>query len=349
MCNEHEKNPFADIASLEEDIWDDNAPVSTAPGTYTESIGNVEIPGFVEKCPKCRGVGYVNIYVKGGGYGQIPERRECFKCKGAGKLQFKTATEARQRARVSARKRTERSKSENIQAFKAQFPVEAAWLIGNSHGNTFADSLRQAVEKYGHLTEKQMAAVRNGIARDDDRSAGFDEWCKAYPGVKDWLVSEAAKGNDFAASVLEKGRRWGNLTDGQLNAVQRNLDEGRATDAAESDLDLSDLPAGRYAVPDGDSRLKLLVRRPNKASRYHGWTFVSDDAAYGNRQTYGRQAPDGKYSGKCVEQLKIIMQDPMAASVAYGKLVGACGVCGRRLEDPESIAAGIGPVCAEKF
>lgn len=33
----------------------------------------------------------------------------------------------------------------------------------------------------------------------------------------------------------------------------------------------------------------------------------------------------------------------------YGKLYGMCVICGRTLTDEESIAAGIGPICAGKF
>lgn len=34
---------------------------------------------------------------------------------------------------------------------------------------------------------------------------------------------------------------------------------------------------------------------------------------------------------------------------AYGKLYGVCVVCSRTLTDEESIANGIGPICAQKF
>lgn len=43
-----------------------------------------------------------------------------------------------------------------------------------------------------------------------------------------------------------------------------------------------------------------------------------------------------------------IAVDPEAASRAYGREIGSCGRCGRRLTDEESRAAGIGPVCAGK-
>ena len=117
---------------------------------------------------------------------------------------------------------------------------------------------------------------------------------------------------------------------------------------ADTGLDLSNLPSGYYAVPDGDTRLKVQVSRPGKQSRWYGWTFVSDGGAYGNRNTYGKQGPGETYQGKIVEQLKAIMANPGEASKAYGQLVGRCGVCGRLLEDEASIEAGIGPVCAAK-
>lgn len=122
---------------------------------------------------------------------------------------------------------------------------------------------------------------------------------------------------------------------------------GRIT--AESDLDLSNLPDGRYAVPGGVSRLKVLVKRPKADSKWHGWIFVSDAAEYGNRQKYGNQRPGHYYHGKIVDQLKVIAADPAAATIAYGKITGHCGVCGLPLENPDSVKRGIGPVCASKM
>lgn len=49
------------------------------------------------------------------------------------------------------------------------------------------------------------------------------------------------------------------------------------------------------------------------------------------------------------DALLLIEQDPEAAAVLHGKASGRCAVCSRDLTDPESIARGIGPICAEKF
>lgn len=49
-----------------------------------------------------------------------------------------------------------------------------------------------------------------------------------------------------------------------------------------------------------------------------------------------------------VDALYVLIGDPRAAAAAYGMSSGHCGLCGRTLTVPESIAAGIGPVCMEK-
>lgn len=47
--------------------------------------------------------------------------------------------------------------------------------------------------------------------------------------------------------------------------------------------------------------------------------------------------------------LDVIEADPIAALSAHGLATGSCGCCGRELTDPESIARGIGPICADRL
>jgi hypothetical protein len=120
-----------------------------------------------------------------------------------------------------------------------------------------------------------------------------------------------------------------------------------APTATDDALDLSSVPAGRYAVPGGDTRLKVEIDRPDQG-KWAGWIFVRDAAEYGSQQKYGSQRPGQKYTGKIVAELRAIMADPREASAAYGRLTGTCGCCGRTLEDEVSVANGIGPICARK-
>lgn len=126
--------------------------------------------------------------------------------------------------------------------------------------------------------------------------------------------------------------------------------EATTTDAPTTDdgMDLTTMVSGRYAVPGGDTRLKVQIDVVTEG-RWAGWVFVRDAAEYGNARRYGKQAPGATYVGDITDELAAIMADPKAAAIAYGRLVGRCGVCHRNLENEDSVAAGIGPVCATKF
>lgn len=115
-------------------------------------------------------------------------------------------------------------------------------------------------------------------------------------------------------------------------------------EAAMNGLDLTFLPAGRYAVPGGDTRLKIRIDKPNRGN-WSGHVFVKDAAEYGTGKRYGTQRPGQRYQGEIEDELRAIMADPRAAMAAYGHLTNTCGNCGRALEDETSVELGIGPVC----
>lgn len=234
---------------------------------------------------------------------------------------------------------------------------EMVWVRENAATNDFARSLLDGFKRYGQLTDRQAEAVRRILNRVDS----LKSFHKEHAAEIAW-IRKNSQDNSFAASLWMSLEKYGTLTERQLAAVQRNISDDAARNAvtvnhastwgreqAVSQLDISSLPAGRYAVPDGDTRLKVLVSKPTKGS-YKGWIFVSDAAAYGQRRRYGSQNPATKmYVGEIREQLQKIIEDPRAATIAYGRLTGTCGVCGRPLEDEASVAAGIGPICAGRL
>lgn len=130
-------------------------------------------------------------------------------------------------------------------------------------------------------------------------------------------------------------------------ATPDEIDEQLVTAAPKaSGLDLSSLPAGRYAVPGSDTRLKLQIDKPSKGN-WKGYIFVKDAAVYGAGKRYGRQGPEAesRYQGDVQAALVAILADPTAAMAEYGHLTSTCGRCYRALEDAESVERGIGPVC----
>ncbi len=56
-----------------------------------------------------------------------------------------------------------------------------------------------------------------------------------------------------------------------------------------------------------------------------------------------------EYAAGAITKLKPEMRMDLAAVSKYGKETGTCLVCGRTLTNPDSIEAGIGPICASRF
>jgi hypothetical protein len=141
-------------------------------------------------------------------------------------------------------------------------------------------------------------------------------------------------------------REASQLIDTLLKAPRKQRESNDSATVA--GLDLTDLPNGYYAVPDGDTRLKIKVEHGKPNTRWEGWTFVKDGSAYGNANRYGMQKPGQPYKGKIEDQLATVLENPAAAVQAYGALTGKCAVCNRKLEDERSVELGIGPICESK-
>lgn len=124
---------------------------------------------YRETCKKCGGRGQFVSWS-----GRILGR--CFACKGVGYKEFKTRPEQRAQARAASAARRVRSTIENVACFAGQYPAEAKWLDeAAARGFEFAQSLKGKVEKYGELTDNQIAA----IARCMDGDSMTTYWVEA--------------------------------------------------------------------------------------------------------------------------------------------------------------------------
>lgn len=99
-----------------------------------------------------------------------------------------------------------------------------------------------------------------------------------------------------------------------------------------------EVPAGRYALALDQIRF-FKVDAPATSGKWAGRQYITE------------QAGDALYPVRGARRAVIlagIAADPRAASIRYGIALGRCGCCGRTLTDPDSRAAGIGPICAAK-
>ena len=267
---------------------------------------------YVQNCPKCGGSGR---YRGPSSYGS-----GCFKCGGSGKLEFKTSPEQRAAARDSAAARKVKKADADWASFAEAYPTEAAWIEARRVGFDFAGSMYEAVRKYGDLTERQLAAVQRMVIKDADREAQ--------------RVAKAAESAQIAAAAPA--------------VAQASLEKIEAAFAS----------AKAASIKYPKMRLDAFVFNPAPATgRNAGAIYVKSSE---------RQGEDGKgqYLGKILagkflrvrectqdEEARIVAaaSDPEAAAVAFGQKFGACSICGRELTDADSIARGIGPICAERM
>lgn len=149
-----------------DDLLGGGAPITprTLPSAPEFERIRAEVPEFTEKCPKCKGTGSFRSW-SGRTVGQ------CFHCKGKGSFAFKTSPEKRAVSRESAAARKERDQAEVWTIFAKENEGAAAWILANAPTFAFAASMRDAVHKFGHLTEGQMDAVNRCISRHADRIA----------------------------------------------------------------------------------------------------------------------------------------------------------------------------------
>jgi len=74
---------------------------------------------------------------------------------------------------------------------------------------------------------------------------------------------------------------------------------------------------------------------------------------YGLQPKYLGKVTPNRLDSRIPDDIKEVLLeaagDPLTAAIRYGKETGACSCCGRDLTNPDSIAAGIGPICREKY
>lgn len=115
----------------------------------------------------------------------------------------------------------------------------------------------------------------------------------------------------------------------------------KVLDSRPASIPAPKVPAGRYAIDYGNGVVKFFKVDVPVKGKWTGYTFVK-------RVAGDDEWPVRDY-GQRSNILTTIGEDVLKASKLYGTKIGACGVCGRTLTDPESRAAGIGPICAAKF
>jgi Family of unknown function (DUF6011) len=254
---------------------------------------------FDEVCAKCRGTGNTR-------WGM------CFRCKGAGKKTFKTSPQVRQAGREASQVRRDRAPVNNWEGFKALHPEAAGWILSKPNFE-FAVSLKASVERFGELTEKQLAACQRCIESDRARAAERHARDQSAPEVVSAGVDRLKLAFDTAIAYTKaKGRG-------------RNLKWPKIT--------LGD----------------VVISPAKEGSQNPGALYVKMAGKYLGKIVNGRFFAVGECSTDQQAKVVAFIADPKAAAEAYGIETGTCCICNATLTNRVSIERGIGPICGEKF
>jgi len=156
---------FDDLMDMDDFAADDAVAYATldgAPAQPTAAALHKEI------CSKCSGSGKFISY-----HGRTIG--ECFTCKGLGYKLFKAPAEQRAKATATRAKyaaaRRELDAANARATLAADHPGVLEWLESSAPRFEFAASLLAALDKFGSLTDNQLAAAQRCIDRDAERAA----------------------------------------------------------------------------------------------------------------------------------------------------------------------------------
>jgi hypothetical protein len=233
----------------------------------------------------------------------------CFACKGRGKFEFKTSPEQRRANRENAAARKQRRQQETLDEFAVNFPAEWAWMNAKAGSFDFARSMLDALTKWGSLTAGQLVAIQKCIQRDKERAAEREAAKAAAPTVDASKIAQAFARLRSDAAADGEGVKWLKVWVGEIKFLDAPASNGYAA---------------AILVRKGDRKLGAI-----RGGKWERNRFQCDDATN--------------------DEVIAAITDPGGVARAYGQRTGTCCVCARELTNADSRAAGIGPICAERW
>ncbi len=245
----------------------------------------------------------------------------------------------------------------------------------HGHGDCTGDGRCTMCDGVGYkefkTSPEERAKGREAAARAKQReaealAAKVTAWHAANPEVSEWLVSAAGRGFEFAQSLLTSLEQYGSLTDRQMETAARLtlqsqerraqwVAEKTAREAAAPTVDSARLEESfRTAKANGlkwprITMGEMVIKPAGENSKNPGALYVTEYGQYLGKVMGGRFFKVRECGTEQEQQVVSLINDPVGAAEAYGHMTGHCCICNRELTNPDSVARGIGPICADKF
>ncbi len=224
--------------------------------------------------------------------------------------------------------------------------------------------------------EKSFATAPTVRAQARDRRVTqivnrWDHFVSKYPAEAAVLTKGIAQTystswNGICADIKGKVEKYGDLHEGTMAMLGRAVarDAERAASRVQQAVQQQERVAGIDVANLADCFQRAheagLKRFTLRFADAHFQVDRNDPAliwvsqgGYGTAK-FGRIQggvfkPGRDATAEVLERIATISQDPMAAAAAFAQITSSCSVCGRHLENQDSVDAGIGPVCAGRL
>lgn len=186
--------------------------------------------------------------------------------------------------------------------------------------------------KYFRLSERQVEVVLASKARDAARAED-----PRVAAIVSWLKVQRDPGYGFMSDMALRARTGVGFSPRQLDVLERIKTEHEVTVRTTVGVAPSEpITDGIYRTPDG------TVIKVQKA--VHG-----SGNLYGKRLVIDGDHGSFVYEPGLLKRITAEMKLSLDDAAEFGRLYGFCIVCGATLTDENSIARGIGPICAGRF
>jgi len=207
--------------------------------------------------------------------------------------------------------------------------------------------------------KRKAQAEAKKAAKAEALSQKTKQWVADHQAEFDFLT--ANNWSEFYRQMVVAIFNFGGLTENQLASVRKGMATAAAK-AAEAAKRQEEAPkvsavieAFNAASESGLKRPRLVFgdivlsqAAPNSANP--GMIYVKNGDDY-----CGKIRQDGKFLSvrscpqEVIEFVAKLDENVLEQAIAYGKETGVCCCCNAELTNPESIAAGIGPICAGRW
>jgi hypothetical protein len=214
----------------------------------------------------------------------------------------------------------------------------------------------------GKMTTGSAAAFKGR----ETKKANDAAWHHAHHAEIAYMGHRAER-SSFFASLQQKFRDSGRLSDNQLAAIRKDMAEEPARKAAfqakrdaERAANATDVDISRIeqlfdaARSNGLKKLKFRTEECDispapEHGRNAGALYVTKNGEYFGKIASGKFYATKEAPASIGATLVELAKDPLSVGIAYGKQTGKCCCCGRELTDPVSVERGIGPICETKW